>query len=87
MAFFINQQAVAKTYPTTAKPYCYNREDAQKIFECLRLKEEYEKSTMDLGKYEVKQVEVSFFDTEYGKAVIFLLGVGVGFTASELAKR
>lgn len=49
------------------------------------MKDEYEKSAMGIGKYEVP--EPSFFETDYGKAVIFILGLGVGFTASEMSRK
>lgn len=69
-----------------AKPYCYSRADAERIYECLKLREEYEMSTMDIGKFEIKQSDPEFFDTEFGKGVIFLIGVGIGFTTSEMMK-
>lgn len=65
--------------------YCYERNQAEKIFECLKMKKVYEdlqvKRTEGLP---ISPSETAFFDSAIGRVCLFIAGFGLGFTISEI---
>lgn len=65
--------------------FCYDRPEAEKIFQCLEMKKVYEdlqiKRTESLP---ITPSETAFFDSAIGRVCLFIAGFGLGFTISEI---
>lgn len=65
--------------------FCYERNQAEKILECFKMKKAYE--DLQVKRTEAPSLspsETTFFDTTLGRICFFVAGFGLGYTVSEL---
>ena len=68
---------IFSTKARAEEKFCFSRQEAENIYSCLKIKDQFEKDLFDTNP-PITENETNFFNTEFGKIVIFSIGVGFG---------
>lgn len=76
----LNANSATLSTPKENKKFCYTRSEAEKIFSCLEMQKVYEEIQLTrLNSPELNPPpHIDFWDTDIGKGLVFIAGVGLG---------
>lgn len=73
------------TATVTDGKFCYDRKQAEEIAQCLKMQDFYRNMIPD--KYTPAPCdEITFWQSDVGRGLLFVLGVGFGLTVHTLSK-